>query len=1540
MKKSIIFLMTLVLLVTATVFAVSADTAEEVWCDRCRKYVPASEWMEWDFTGGDVNQEGHFYLADDYVTQETTINIPALKFTCLDLRGNDWITEGIRPLTVSGDFSIMDSVGGGQILATGENGKSGGFAFVDTAGALNLFDGNIQFVPKDGITLSSGGLFSVSAGTVNVDGATISGGVASAASDKNAFGGNFYLANGSRLNLVSGTIAKGMVTAGNNKQGGNIYATGDSTVTISGGVLEDGYAGSAGGNIFLADANLYITGGEIRDGLSPVRGGNIAAVSAEDTLINISGGKITGGVAAGSPKTYADGTDDGELNPTCARGEYGGGNIYGRTPSGSLVITGGTIDGDILLDYMGTLTLSGAPQIGLGRSNGLHFNNSSIKADVSGLTEGAMIYVNASNVFTKPLEDEAAATAALAYFRGAVRTTVSAATTFALQGAQGTTGYCPHCGELVTWTATIAATNDGDHIYLSGSRYRTSNLVVSLNTVLDLNGYSLFQDGTRIILNSANTELKTLSVLDSWGGGKLEGTGTGNAYGGLLYMYAKSALELYSGTMRVSTSLKDSSAANIVSTGGVIYATGAAKITMYGGQITSGVVSATGDYGGGNIAFSSSSGKLIVNGGIIRSGHAADSIALSGGNIYSAGIVEINGGVIMGGSAKYGGNIYSKTELTITDGIVWNGTASSSGGNLYAYKLAVSGGLIGNGVSTGGGGGNIRMGNANATISENAVIVSGKASTYGGNLYCTEKITLSIEGGLIAGGTASTGGNMRQNSGDCILNISGGLMTMGHATDGGNAYINNGTFNMTGGAVTAGTATKGGNFYFNYNTKATFKDDADPETPIPVVSHGTATGGLGGNIAFIAGGNTASASTYFMKLGNCVVRDGSATGDGDNIYVNQYALFEVLPEFAQNTTVFFHSSLIVDDIYLDNKYVSCDGIYSGELLLENKSNLPKIITTQADPTLVIGQAALVMKDGTVQWFSSNSAAMEGYNDQVAYIQPGAGELSLTAGTFMVDLAGGNVTINGSSDANVYCFDSGNTSYSAYGTATFNGPVLVNTKDYTSNGVRYITLAESAADTYSFHCLDMRVSSASFRPGSAGIYYRCTWECDDVLKAQLENFGVALSVANMPGADFATDGDTLYTQASANGLVTGQEYNSVLVNNILTESATNNSSRGKSPIYATPYVTLKSGESIVCPGEFKHSLKSVLSMFDRRGYYANKATLESFYQKWEGAMKNWDFTNIGKKPQDDDTLRILMGGNSFAYYYVEELYGLLMENLPEGVTGVEIYNFYYSGRSFYTHWNKWITNAPGDYHLFKTDKNGRRELTPIGGWTVEEVLAMENWDYLGLQGVGKSGAGDYADADTWDAKCADLAIYAEELFGYIHEMFPYTQLLWHRTWAQEVGRVTSSGFVYTEEYNERYDPGMQYVCDYMTEVFDQDKPYDLVQVNSGAAWKEARRLNAELIAAGGEEAGVLPYGGLCAMLARNTFGDKRPGSGDGQHDGDIGGGQLLNAYMWYMTITGDSDLTDNTFKPDYEMSDGLWNVLKQAAMTTYETYYNN
>ena len=296
---------------------------------------------------------------------------------------------------------------------------------------------------------------------------------------------------------------------------------------------------------------------------------------------------------------------------------------------------------------------------------------------------------------------------------------------------------------------------------------------------------------------------------------------------------------------------------------------------------------------------------------------------------------------------------------------------------------------------------------------------------------------------------------------------------------------------------------------------------------------------------------------------------------------------------------------------------------------------------------------------------------------------------------------------------------------------------------------------------------------------------------------------------------------------------------------------------------------------------------------------------------------------------DSTLRILMVGNSFCYYYVEELYELLMENPPEGIEAVEIYNAYYSGCNLTQHYTWWVKNE-ANYDLFKVSANGRENLNTIHTkWSLEQALAWAQWDYISLQGTVSGGS--YMTESKREATRNGIVEMAEPLLDRFHELHPHAQLLWHRTWFFEIGRV-SGDYTYTAEDGPKYNEGMQQICDYMCNEFDKDKPYDLKIVNSGAAWTEARKLN--------ETLNLLPYGGLCAMLARNTYGDGRPGSGDGQHDGDIGGGQLLNAYMWYMTITGDSDLTDNTYKPDYEMSDDLWSMLKQAAMTTYETYYTN
>ena len=297
---------------------------------------------------------------------------------------------------------------------------------------------------------------------------------------------------------------------------------------------------------------------------------------------------------------------------------------------------------------------------------------------------------------------------------------------------------------------------------------------------------------------------------------------------------------------------------------------------------------------------------------------------------------------------------------------------------------------------------------------------------------------------------------------------------------------------------------------------------------------------------------------------------------------------------------------------------------------------------------------------------------------------------------------------------------------------------------------------------------------------------------------------------------------------------------------------------------------------------------------------------------------------------DSTLRILMVGNSFCYYYVEELYELLMENPPEGIDAVEIYNLYYSGCRLDQHL-EWWKSGIAKYELFKTDNTGRSKLDPEV-WKLEDALMMAEWDYISLQG-GVNGGG-YINEQKFNYAMQMIPVVAEPLLDMFHEKFPHAQLLWHSTWYSEVGRVTDT-YTYTEEDGPIYDANLLKVSTYMCEEFDKNKPYDLQMVHTGAAWTKARELNKTM--------DLLPYGGLCARLGKNSFGDGSMHSGDGYHDGDIGGAQLLNAYVWYMTITGRTDVSASTYAPvykyqgtlEYPLSAELIAMLKEAAMSVFQ-----
>lgn len=264
--------------------------------------------------------------------------------------------------------------------------------------------------------------------------------------------------------------------------------------------------------------------------------------------------------------------------------------------------------------------------------------------------------------------------------------------------------------------------------------------------------------------------------------------------------------------------------------------------------------------------------------------------------------------------------------------------------------------------------------------------------------------------------------------------------------------------------------------------------------------------------------------------------------------------------------------------------------------------------------------------------------------------------------------------------------------------------------------------------------------------------------------------------------------------------------------------------------------------------------------------------------------------------------------------------------------MEIYNLYYSGCKLDQHLD-WWKRGEAHYDLIKTDASGRKQLDPNDGWTLDQAVMMADWDYISLQG--SVAGGGYINDNKFAYAKQMIPLTAEPLLDMFHERFPHAKLLWHCTWYSEIGRVASDGYVYKEEDTAKYDANLYEVSNYMCTEFTKDKPYDMTLVHTGAAWTKARELN--------KEANLLPYGGLCARLGYSNFGNGKIHSGDGYHDGDIGGGQLLNAYVWYMTITGNTDVSASTYAPVYKyknveehtLAPELIDMLKQAANSVFQ-----
>jgi len=273
------------------------------------------------------------------------------------------------------------------------------------------------------------------------------------------------------------------------------------------------------------------------------------------------------------------------------------------------------------------------------------------------------------------------------------------------------------------------------------------------------------------------------------------------------------------------------------------------------------------------------------------------------------------------------------------------------------------------------------------------------------------------------------------------------------------------------------------------------------------------------------------------------------------------------------------------------------------------------------------------------------------------------------------------------------------------------------------------------------------------------------------------------------------------------------------------------------------------------------------------------------------------------PADDDTLYILTAAASNSYYFLDELYGMLNAagikakvcSLYKGSTGINQYHEYWK-------------NNENVFQLIVHDENG---VTTLEGMNLDLALQMYNWDVYNMQ----DGNAPHRQGKTPQQAADERALAHKEIVGHVREKAPFAKQYYQEIFALDIGFNKSDFQMTTREQQIAYQKNIR---EY-TEIVCKDFGLDIIPC--GRAWDIARE--------------DPMCGKMCGRLAVNN------GEGDYLHDGDIGGGQYLNACVWFETLTGQSCI-GNTFRPVYKqgsiehtLSEEMITVLQNAAHQAVE-----
>ncbi|MBR5528921.1 MAG: hypothetical protein IKU57_00440, partial [Oscillospiraceae bacterium] len=304
------------------------------------------------------------------------------------------------------------------------------------------------------------------------------------------------------------------------------------------------------------------------------------------------------------------------------------------------------------------------------------------------------------------------------------------------------------------------------------------------------------------------------------------------------------------------------------------------------------------------------------------------------------------------------------------------------------------------------------------------------------------------------------------------------------------------------------------------------------------------------------------------------------------------------------------------------------------IALENKA-----LTIDVGSSTLSGETIATLGAGATFTIVSDGGELDG---QLVLAADGA---TITANCpITLEMNGNDATVNAS---NVTLTDSA-TKEGELGGKIY-GNISVAQTVTKKDGISYVAIpgSDGNSDYYTANAVRVKVKRINVRPGTAGLYYVTEVIFNRNVADLGATYGVALSLVDKPGTNFAADEDTRWTSFTApTGANFASTGTSCIINNIMKNDGSSdieNSSRGGKEIHANAYVKTKVGnEDIVVMMEnvadVNYSLKTVMQALDAsvKAYAEgtgelseNAAKAVSFYEAWEGAMtqNGWNLTNM-------------------------------------------------------------------------------------------------------------------------------------------------------------------------------------------------------------------------------------------------------------------------------------------------------------------------